>query len=337
MGTITYSGGRNVTLSGSSGKDTYVVDQKTLGTKTLTLADPGGAQDGADVLVIVTGGATFGAGTLKPAGDAVKLKTPAQGKILLEQTGAEPQVEILRWQDRDGTVLEAFYLTRDPTPAPGKNWAVLGSGGADVITLPDSGSGSVSGVSAVWGGGGADRIVTSADQAAVVYGGSGADVIRTPGPAAEFYGKGGADTLVGAGGKDSLFGGAGADVLSGGDKADRLSGGGKADWLFGGAGGDRFYGGKGGDTLEGGRGDDRITGGSGADHFVFDGSLAEGRDAITDFGNGADVIVVKNASFDDLTVAKAGSDTRITLPGGTEILLEGVAKSGIDAGDFDFV
>ena len=79
--------------------------------------------------------------------------------------------------------------------------------------------------------------------------------------------------------------GSGNDSLFGNDAANRLTAGDGADHLDGGAGND---------TLVGGRGSDVLTGGLGADTFLFetnaDSQVGPGRDHITDFAKGSDVI-----------------------------------------------
>lgn len=140
----------------------------------------------------------------------------------------------------------------------------------------------------------------------------GDDTLAGNGKANEIRGGGGDDKLIGKGGKDDLRGEAGDDLLNGGGGRDRLTG---------------------------GSGDDVLMGKRGNDTFVFNGSANEGRDTIRDFKNNQDTLEISGASFAELSIKKSGggSDTLITLESGTEILLEGVAKSQIDAGDFDFV
>ncbi|GGA29113.1 calcium-binding protein [Neptunicoccus cionae] len=140
----------------------------------------------------------------------------------------------------------------------------------------------------------------------------GDDKLIGNGKANEIRGRGGDDKLIGKGGKDDLRGEAGDDLLNGGGGRDRLTG---------------------------GSGDDVLLGKKGNDTFVFNGSANEGRDTIRDFKNNQDTLEISGESFAELNIKKSGggSDTLITLESGTEILLEGVAKSQIDASDFDFV
>lgn len=139
--------------------------------------------------------------------------------------------------------------------------------------------------------------------------------------------------------RDIVAGGAGRDTLKGFNGNDKLTGKAGNDKLIGGSGKDQLSGGKGKDKIDGGKDNDTLSGGRGADVFLFKGDKDEGRDRITDFKDGVDLIRIKGLDFDDLTIRKAGggADTKIILDSGTEIILEGVQKSLIDAGDFIFV
>lgn len=83
--------------------------------------------------------------------------------------------------------------------------------------------------------------------------------------------------------------GSGNDTLTGND-ADNL--------LFGGAGRDTLDGGAGDDFLGGGQGIDTVTGGAGRDVFTFgaidESGVGVGRDVITDFEQGSDLIDLTN-------------------------------------------
>lgn len=138
---------------------------------------------------------------------------------------------------------------------------------------------------------------------------------------------------------DGFKAGAGRDVLKGFKGDDDFSGRGGNDRLFGGLGKDNLSGGNGRDKIAGGKGADMLKGGNGVDVFIYNANKAEGRDHITDFQDGTDIIRIKGAALDDLTLRKAGggADTKIILDSGTQIILDGVAKSLISADDFDFV
>ena len=129
-----------------------------------------------------------------------------------------------------------------------------------------------------------------------------------------------ADTLIGGDGNDTLNGGMGIDVLDGGNGNDSLDGGTQQDSLIGGNGDDILFGRGGADTLIGGLGNDTLTGNNDPDRFVYN-NPNEGGDSITDFGQGADAIVLSSAGFGGLTTI--GSTLTPTLFSATE---NGIAK-----------
>jgi Ca2+-binding RTX toxin-like protein len=100
------------------------------------------------------------------------------------------------------------------------------------------------------------------------------------------------DTLVGGQNDDTLRGGLGNDSLNGQQQNDLVDGGAGDDTLIGGGQNDTLIGGAGSDTLSGGSG-------TGADRFQYNFSN-EGTDSITDFGNGADAIVLSSGGFGGL-------------------------------------
>ncbi len=83
-----------------------------------------------------------------------------------------------------------------------------------------------------------------------------------------------------------------------------------------------------------------LTGYTGSDTFLFNYANHEGSDRIRDFTDGSDKIRLANTGggvgFGDLTLTDIGSDCRIVLASGTEILIEGVNSAALDAGDFVF-
>ncbi|HEV7256527.1 MAG TPA: hypothetical protein VGN82_01975 [Bosea sp. (in: a-proteobacteria)] len=174
----------------------------------------------------------------------------------------------------------------------------------------------------------------------VVTGGNGDD---------SFDGGAGNDTLNGGAGDDALFGGLGNDTLKGGSGDDLVdgsagnddvSGGSGDDVLLGGLGQDVLNGGSGDDVLDGGAGDDILTGGSGNDSFVF--AAGFGRDTITDFAGGEDVIEFGSdvfADFDTLIshATQVGSDVVIAVDGSNALTLSGVQLGSLHVDDFRFV
>jgi Ca2+-binding RTX toxin-like protein len=143
----------------------------------------------------------------------------------------------------------------------------------------------------------------------------------------------GGDDMLGAGsGDDSVAGGAGNDMLWGEAGDDRLFGGAGNDWLFDWRGTDRLFGGAGHDTLLGGgdnirlsggtghdwldgsAGNDVLSGGAGADTFVLVGG--GGRDRVTDFEDGVDVVgVAAGARFTGDRFRGGEGDVRFIVSG----------------------
>ncbi len=132
-------------------------------------------------------------------------------------------------------------------------------------------------------------------------------------------------SLNSLGGNDTLTTGAGADDVSAGDGKDSVSTGDGHDYIAGEAGADRINGGGGSDTILGGAGADKLRGAGGADVFRYEAST-EGKDRISDFVAGTDLIQVSAAGFggglaDDVEltagqlVVKAGNAA--TAPSGT--------------------
>jgi Ca2+-binding RTX toxin-like protein len=124
--------------------------------------------------------------------------------------------------------------------------------------------------------------------------------------------------ITGSNFNDTLVGGQNADTLRGGLGNDSLNGQQQNDLIDGGAGDDTLIGGGQNDTLIGGAGSDTLSGGSGtgADRFQYNFSN-EGTDSITDFGNGADAIVVSNAGFGGGLTTTVGGTLTPTLFGAT--------------------
>lgn len=155
---------------------------------------------------------------------------------------------------------------------------------------------------------------------------------------ARIKGDNGANNLDGADADDVILGLGGNDNLDGEGGNDRLNGGEGNDKLDGDAGNDRLDGGAGRDVLEGDEGRDILTGGTGNDIFKFDNG--DGKDVITDFGNGADRIRfdVDGLNFADLTIKNnAQGDAVITWGDArSSITLDGVDASALSNSDFIF-
>lgn len=125
--------------------------------------------------------------------------------------------------------------------------------------------------------------------------------------------------------------------FTGSSGKDVFTGFNKADTLHGGAGGDKLNGGKGNDTIHGDEGNDTLTGGKGIDTFVFE--AGDGKDKITDFGKGADVIDFNSqfADFDAVIDAATEGKKGVTIAyEGGSVLLLGWEISDLNADHFDF-
>lgn len=242
------------------------------------------------------------------------------------------------WQFDLGTALEGLLNT--------DGFKFVGGDGDDIFDphleqLPFRGDG------AIFGWGGNDQLTGTAGSD-FISGGEGDDTLTDNYGRNELRGGTGNDSItVGNGSAGSILnGGEGDDRLVSGWGHDTLIGGSGYDTLIGGLGNDDLYGKKGRDTLDGGEGDDLIsggagsdllTGGTGRDVFVF---AAEeiGRDHITDFEDGTDLIKINGlAGFEDLTFTAKDGDVWITSAGlAGQIIVEGIDLSSLDTSDFLF-
>jgi len=202
------------------------------------------------------------------------------------------------------------------------NGVIIGGGGNDTLT-------GTAGADKIAGGTG-DDVITDNYGANLLRGGAGNDTI-TVGNGAN------GSTLKGGSGDDVLVSGAGSDTLQGGAGRDSLTGGRGEDVLIGNGGRDTLDGGEGNDVLNGGRGADLLTGGLGSDVFVFSAS-ERGKDLITDFEDGIDLIQIAGLGYDDLVFTASGNDTVISAADMVgQITLEGLDTASLSAADFLFV
>ena len=108
--------------------------------------------------------------------------------------------------------------------------------------------------------------------------------------------------------------------------------------LFGNYGNDELIGGAGSDRLAGSAGNDTLTGGADNDIFYFD-NLA-GKDTITDFTRGQDLLDMTGVSgltnMSQLTITGTAQGASIAF-GADSILLQGVTADSLTASDFHFV
>ncbi len=125
----------------------------------------------------------------------------------------------------------------------------------------------------------------------------GAGVVAALGTMAATAGPAAAADLYGTGGDDRIVGTPAADSIAGFEGHDLLRGRGGADVVFGDDGNDRIYGGGGADTLFGSRGHDTLVPASGADTVLG--------------GAGLDTVYVVNDGRIDFVNCGAGYDAVI--------------------------
>jgi serralysin len=109
--------------------------------------------------------------------------------------------------------------------------------------------------------------------------------------------------------------------------------------ITGNAGSNVLSGAGGNDTLIGGAGNDSLSGGTGNDTFVF--AAGFGKDTITGFSPGSDVVQFSSSVFADFehllaSSAQVGADVVITVDAADSLTLKSVALLGLHAGDFFF-
>jgi Ca2+-binding RTX toxin-like protein len=107
--------------------------------------------------------------------------------------------------------------------------------------------------------------------------------------------------------------------------------------ITGNAGNNVLAGLDGNDTLIGGAGRDTLTGGAGNDTFVFGPGF--GRDTVTDFAPGSDVLQFDSRVFADAgqvlaASVQVGADVVITCDAYNSVTLKNVALASLHAGDF---
>jgi Ca2+-binding RTX toxin-like protein len=120
---------------------------------------------------------------------------------------------------------------------------------------------------------------------------------------------------------------------------DDLTGNSAANWLFGGAGND---------TLRGGGGADTLIGGDGNDVFVF--ARGFGRDVITDFDQGSDLIRLSESLLRDFNrdgtrdlsdmvfaLKTVGSNLVLKFDNATSITFSGLAGTQLTEADFQLI
>lgn len=231
------------------------------------------------------------------------------------------------------------------------NDAIFGGAGLDVL-FGDEGDDVVSGElgdDTIDGGAGADSIY-GGDGNDNLKGGAGANYIRGDAGDDQIAGGSAFDDINGNMGNDTASGGAGNDWVVGGKDQDVLSGDAGNDIVYGNMGNDTCSGGDGADVVRGGQGDDVVDGGVGDDWISGDrgndtvsGGL--GADTFHTFGDaGLDRILDFKFSEGDrvmldpgtaYAVSQVGADTVISMTGGGQMILVGVAKASL-SGDWIF-
>ncbi|MBU2957290.1 CAP domain-containing protein [Paracoccus sp. 1_MG-2023] len=238
------------------------------------------------------------------------------------------------WEDAQPAASAGVSGAADDLRLNANDNSISGQGGNDWIAgyAGDDWLAGNAGNDWIAGGGGFDSI----------FGGQGHDRLAGGDNADTIAGGAGADALHGGNGHDLLYGGNWNDRLDGDANADTLHGQAGNDLLKGGQGYDRLYGGNGADTLSGGTEADVMTGGAGADIFVFE--QGDGRDRITDFGNGYDRLYVDEALVgDDIAafvadnITDTGDGVRIAFGGGDVLTLDGAGLTVADVADDIFL
>ncbi|MEO9781710.1 MAG: calcium-binding protein [Sedimentitalea sp.] len=183
--------------------------------------------------------------------------------------------------------------------------------------------------------------ITGSDHSDALYGSAEDERLYGRQGDDQVFGRSGDDFLDGGYGGDFLRGGQGNDTIDGSLGSDRIAGNAGDDILFGGYGRDRdfIHGGAGQDVIM--LGGDRISGGADADVFVFRFSL--GRDVITDFEDGIDLIDLPSSySMADVVIRQGGNGHTMIHIGTSShldpdiIILKNINASVIDVADFTF-
>jgi Ca2+-binding RTX toxin-like protein len=240
------------------------------------------------------------------------------------------------------------YISFVPATPDGSDDVLHGWAGADDIEVSGSG-----GTDRFHGDAGNDRISIFDGVAGTLhgvagsffgYGGAGADTVQGDDRGDHIYGGTGNDSLLGFEGNDTMLGGAGRDLLQGGAGRDSLAGGDGADVIFGSLGVDREAGGAGADLFV-------FTWGGAVDHYDS-GVPAAGRDVVTDFTRGADLIRLVESSLAAIVLIGHGGFTGsnqvrwVSAGGNTTIFINGdddlaadmaitlLGVTGLQAADF---
>lgn len=201
-------------------------------------------------------------------------------------------------------------------------------GGADIDRLNGG-----TGVDVMRGGDGNEiYTVDNVDDFVVERFGEGIDRINT---SVSYSNSGHVELLVVYPGSQGLF-------LNGSVFRDQITGANKisiGDTISGNDGHDRLFGNSGIVIFNCGHGNDVMTGKSGIDTYLF--AMASGRDSITDFATGTDILDFRGffGDFGDVQAATVdvNGNAQITFgPGGNFLTLIGVTEAQLSGGDFLF-
>jgi Ca2+-binding RTX toxin-like protein len=183
-----------------------------------------------------------------------------------------------------------------PASAPYRAMLILGSLGADSITI-DQSNGAFHLNTLMNASAGNDTVLAGNENDTIICGGGndyvdasgGDDFVRCITGNNTVFGNDGTDRLYGGFGSDYLDGGRGNDILLGGPSNDTLIGGDGNDGMNGGPGYDSLDGGLGNDTLFDAHGRDTMIGGDGQDVFR---AFALRGNPVNDFTQGTDIFRV---------------------------------------------
>ncbi|MBL8557007.1 MAG: VCBS repeat-containing protein [Phenylobacterium sp.] len=235
---------------------------------------------------------------------------------------ADGRLDLIAWTGRGGgQEFMRISLAGDPgTTQVGTAGAdgLMGGGRAETIN-------GLAGNDVIVGGGGRDYIRGDEGDDVLVGGSAFDDINGNMGNDTVSTGAG-EDYCVGGKDNDSLSGGADYDLVYGNLGNDTCNGDDGNDIVRGGQDNDLVNGGNGDDFVSGDKGDDTMTGGLGADNFHTFGDA--GIDRVTDFSlaQGDRVQLDPGTQY---TVSQVGADTVISMTGGGQMILVGVAMSSL--------
>jgi Ca2+-binding RTX toxin-like protein len=172
---------------------------------------------------------------------SVTAVTLSAGTLHVVADGGNDYVEIRQMIGRTGP--GQTVTVRDKTATANNVWAFNASGVQRIVVETNGGN---------------DRVDSNAVAPTQVWGGEGADLIVTGGGKDEIIAGGGNDTVFAGGGNDTVSGHGGDDLLAGGAGNDSLYGHGGTNRLLGDSGNDSLFAGSRSDTVDGGVGYDYL-------------------------------------------------------------------------------